>query len=55
MGEEVLPDLKPKWPWHGHSLEQRTEENEKEAELALQGDHYQTGEKLARERIKCDT
>ncbi len=55
MGEEVLPDLKPKSPWHGHSLEQRTEENEKEAELALQGDHYQTGEKLARERIKCDT
>ena len=53
--EEGLPDLKPKSPWYGYSLGQWTQENEKEAELALEGKHYQTGEKLARERIKCDT
>jgi UbiD family decarboxylase len=53
--EEGLPDLKPKSPWYGYSLGQWTEENEREAELALEGKHYQTGEKLARERIKCDT
>ncbi|MBI4322448.1 MAG: UbiD family decarboxylase [Chloroflexi bacterium] len=49
-----LPPLKPKSPWHGYSLGYWTEENEQEAELALQGEHYQTGEKLAQRRVKAD-
>ncbi len=52
--EEVgLPTLKPKVPWYGYSLGYWTEENEQEAELALKGEHYQTGEKLARERSRA--
>lgn len=51
--EEGLPKLKPKSPWYGYSLGQWTVENEKEVELALQGEHYQTGEKLVGRRVKC--
>ncbi len=47
-----LPKLSPKEPWHGYSLGYWTKENEEEAELALKGEHYQTGEKLARQRVK---
>ena len=47
-----FPALKPKAPWHGYSLGYWTEENEMEAELALKGEHYQTGEKLAKDRVK---
>ncbi|MDP2645116.1 MAG: UbiD family decarboxylase [Desulfobacterales bacterium] len=48
-----LPPLKVKAPWHGYSLGYWTEENAMEAELALKGEHYQTGEKLANTRVKC--
>lgn len=50
--EEGLPKLNVKEPWHGYSLGYWTKENEEEAELALKGEHYQTGEKLARQRVK---
>jgi len=50
--EEGLPKLKPLKPWHGCSLGYWTEEFEEEAELALKGQHFQTGEKLANQRIK---
>lgn len=50
--EEKLPKLAPKEPWYGYSLGYWTKENEEEAELAIKGEHYQTGEKLATERIK---
>ncbi len=50
--EEGLPKLNPKQPWYGYSLGYWTEENKEEAELALEGEHYQTGEKLARQRVK---
>jgi len=50
--EECLPPLTPKAPWFGYSLGAWTQENSEEAELALQGEHYQTGEKLARDRRK---
>ncbi len=51
--EEGLPELKPRVPWHGYNLGFWTPENEEEAELALRGDHFSTGEKLARQRIKA--
>lgn len=50
--EEGLPELNPKVPWYGYSLGYWTEQDQEEAELALKGEHYQTGEKIARERKK---
>lgn len=50
--EEGLPKLSLKEPWSGYSLGHWTKENEEEAELALKGEHYRTGEKLAGQRIK---
>lgn len=48
-----LPKLIPQAPWYGYSLGQWDAEFEKEAELAVQGDHHKTGDKLAKERIKA--
>lgn len=50
--EEGLPKLNPKVPWYGYPLGYWTSEHEEEAELALRGEHYITGEKLAKKRIK---
>ena len=50
--EEGLPQLNMVKPWYGYSLGFWTKEFEEEAELALKGEHYQTGEKLAKQRIK---
>jgi UbiD family decarboxylase len=47
-----LPPLKPKVPWCGYELGHWTEEEREEAELALRGEHYRTGEKLGKQRIK---
>ena len=52
--EEGLPKLKPKAPWHGYSLGYWPKESEEEAELAIRGEYYQTGEKLAKQRTKLD-
>jgi 4-hydroxy-3-polyprenylbenzoate decarboxylase len=40
-----LPSLTLKEPWWGYSLGYWTPEEEKEADLAVRGQHYQTGEK----------
>ncbi|MDP2643989.1 MAG: UbiD family decarboxylase [Desulfobacterales bacterium] len=50
--EEGLLPLTPKKPWYGYNLGCWSEEDMAEAELALKGEHYQTGEKLARNKIK---
>lgn len=50
--EEGLPPLTPKVPWYGYSLGYWTKEDEEEAELALRGEHYKTGEKQAKNRSK---
>jgi 4-hydroxy-3-polyprenylbenzoate decarboxylase len=50
--EEGLPALTMKEPWHGYTLGRWTEENEEEAQLAVKGEHYRTGEKLAKQRTK---
>lgn len=50
--EEGLPRLHVKEPWHGYSPGYWTKQNEEEAELALKGEHYQTGEKLAKQQLK---
>ena len=50
--EAELAPLKLKKPWHGYHLGYWPKENEEEAELALKGEHYQTGEKLAEQRTE---
>jgi len=40
-----VPELKPRMPWYGYSLGAWTAEDEAEAEIALRGDHFVTGEK----------
>ncbi|MBI3090979.1 MAG: UbiD family decarboxylase [Candidatus Tectomicrobia bacterium] len=45
-----LPELTPRQPWHGYSLGQWDEELDEEARLAIEGEHYRTGEKLRRRR-----
>src|SRR6266567_4067112 len=40
-----LPPLKLKSPWWGYSLGYWTEEEEEEADLAVEGRHFETGEK----------
>jgi 4-hydroxy-3-polyprenylbenzoate decarboxylase len=47
-----LPALKPRSPWHGYSLGDWTKEDEEEAELALRGEHFVTGEKAKSRRVK---
>lgn len=50
--EEGLPPLKPREPWYGYSLGQWDQESEEEADLALKGEHYKTGEKLAKQKTR---
>jgi 4-hydroxy-3-polyprenylbenzoate decarboxylase len=45
-----LPRLNLKTPWHGYPLSAWTEENASEAELAVTGRYFETGEKLAKRR-----
>ncbi len=47
-----LPALNLKEPWWGYSLGHWTPEEEQEAELAVEGRHYETGEKQKQTRRK---
>jgi len=47
-----LPKFEKKYPWYGYSLGQWDEELEEEAALAVKGDHYITGKKLAKNKVK---
>ncbi len=51
--EEGLPRLKLKVPWFGYSLGYWSERNEEEAQLAVQGRHYETGDKIKEQRQKA--
>lgn len=44
-----LPKLSPKIPWYGRSLGNWSKKFEQEAELAVKGEYFQTGEKIAKE------
>src|SRR5581483_10663985 len=50
-----LPKLKPQEPWFGYNLGLWSEEDEAEAELAVKGEHYQTGEKRLQQRVRVKT
>jgi hypothetical protein len=41
-----LPELDLKTPWHGYPLSAWTAENAEEAELAVTGRYFETGDKL---------
>ncbi len=47
-----LPSLKLQEPWYGYSLGYWTEENEQQADLAVKGEYYQTGELFLQRRQK---
>ncbi len=49
--EEGLPGLSLKRPWYGYELGYWPAEFEEEAQLALKGEYYRTGEKLATRRV----
>lgn len=45
-----LPKLKPETPWFGYSLGDWNQELDEEAELAVKGDYFITGEKIKGQR-----
>jgi len=47
-----FPPLQPEAPWYGYSLGEWDELLDQEAELALKGDYWTTGEKLKADRKK---
>ncbi|MEA2906382.1 MAG: hypothetical protein QOI12_3769 [Alphaproteobacteria bacterium] len=49
-----LPSLTLKEPWWGYSLGYWTKEEEQEAELAVEGRHYETGEKQIKTRRRFE-
>jgi len=50
-----LPELDLRSPWHGYPLSAWTEENAAEAELAITGRYFETGDKLAGRREDTPT
>jgi UbiD family decarboxylase len=48
-----LPELTPRMPWYGYSLGAWTAEDEEEAELAVRGQYFATGEKAKKRRTKA--
>jgi 4-hydroxy-3-polyprenylbenzoate decarboxylase len=49
-----LPKLEPEAPWYGYSLGDWNPELDAEAELAVAGKYWETGEKIAHERKSTD-
>jgi UbiD family decarboxylase len=47
-----LPPLKPEMPWYGYSLGQWPEEFQAEADRAVRGEYWKTGEELLHKRRK---
>ncbi len=47
------PKLNPQMPWYGYSLGQWDDELDEEARLAVEGRHYEIGERLKKGRVKA--
>ncbi|MCY4548635.1 MAG: UbiD family decarboxylase [Defluviicoccus sp.] len=47
-----LPPLKPETPWHGYSLGEWSDEFDRAAALATQGEYFETGRIIAQRRRK---
>ena len=52
--EEGLPALSLREPWYGYTLGPWSSEFAEEAEMALNGDYYETGKKLGERKIPID-
>lgn len=50
--ELEFPKLRLKKPWHGYHLGRWTPNDEENAQLALQGKHFQVGDKMTKGRVK---
>ena len=48
--ELKLPKLKPEAPWFGYNLGAWTEDLERQADLAVKGDYWETGRVMAQRR-----
>ena len=48
--EAGLPTLNLRKPWHGYSLGQWTSQDERNAQLTLEGKHFELGEELSKRR-----
>ena len=46
-----LPELQLKQPWFGYNLGSWSEEDQADAERAIRGEHYMTGEIRAAQRV----
>jgi 4-hydroxy-3-polyprenylbenzoate decarboxylase len=53
-GEANLPPLKLKEPWYAYELGYWPEERQREAALAVDGRHFETGAKFAERRVRLD-
>ncbi len=49
-----LPPLHLKSPWHGYELGHWSERNREEADLALEGKHFEIGKRAAQDRKRID-
>ena len=45
-----LPTIEPQWPWYGYDLGQWNDTLERQAQLALDEEHWQTGDWAAQQR-----
>ncbi len=48
-----LPKLKPQDPWFGYNLGIGVDEDEEEAQVAVRGQRYVTGEKRIRQTVSA--
>jgi UbiD family decarboxylase len=49
-----LPPLRPESPWHGYDLGGWSEAHQRDADRAVRGEYWATGEELARRRLPVD-
>src|SRR5258707_1589166 len=49
-----FPKLTPRKPWHGYELGDWSERDREEAQWAVEGDYYKTGERAKKERKPAD-
>jgi hypothetical protein len=52
LGATRITEAQTTDPWFGYNLGLWSEEDEAEAELAVKGEHYQTGEKRLQQRVR---
>ncbi len=45
-----LPEITPQWPWYGYDLGQWNDDLERQAQLAVKDEHWQTGDWAAQHR-----